>query len=452
MSMFVKATKRTAKARVALAGPTGSGKTWTALIWATTLGKKIAFVDTERGSASLYSDHFTFDVLEMTPPYEPKRLVDALKAAEADGYDVIVADSLSHFWEGEGGTLDIADAAGSRAQGNSFAGWKVATPELRHLVDTMLGLDAHLIVTMRSKMEYVLEEDSRGKKVPRKVGMAPVMRAGVEYEFTLVGDMDLEHRLTISKSRCDRLADLVIQPGRANEAAETFLNWLNEGEASASRNDVDAIRARISALDEKGKEALRDVWEAASLPQTRSLLASQVARANELIDGIASTAGDGSGGPGATAPAPEPADGDVGEGELVGAPDPTPEPEPAKKTTAAKKAAPRTRAQDLHIEAAKAVKSEHLEGIDAELLLDAVILVITRGSTTSAANVTGPQSNHVVRWLNKAAQGELDIQVRFDTEGTEYLAITNPAEEVDVVDQIAQQDAWHAALHEKGAA
>jgi signal recognition particle GTPase len=93
--MFTKATKRAVKARVALDGPTGSGKTWTALTWAKVLGKRTALVDTERGSASLYSDHFDFDVLEMTPPYEPKRLIEALNAAEADGYDVVIVDRLS---------------------------------------------------------------------------------------------------------------------------------------------------------------------------------------------------------------------------------------------------------------------------------------------------------------------------------------------------------------------
>lgn len=283
--MFQKATKRAVKARVALDGPTGAGKTWTALTWATVLGKRIAVVDTERGSASLYSDRFDFDVLEMTPPYEPKRLVEALNAAEADGYDVVIVDSLSHFWEGEGGTLDIADAAGERAKGNSFAGWKIATPELRHLVDVMLGLDAHLIVTMRSKMEWVLEEDARGKKVPRKIGLAPVMRQGIDYEFQLVGDLDYEHRLSISKSRSELLADQMYGPGRAQEGAETFARWLDAGEPVASRNDVDALAARMNRLPDDVRSACKNGF-VEHFGRPAGLLASKLADADAYIAGF----------------------------------------------------------------------------------------------------------------------------------------------------------------------
>jgi DNA polymerase III delta prime subunit len=235
---FVKAVKHQLKARVAFAGPTGSGKTYSALEWARILAGPdgtIAVVDTEHGSASLYADQFTFDVLPWAPPYDPGKLADTITAAETAGYDVIVLDSMSHFWEGEGGTLDIADAAGQRSGGNSFAGWKVATPALRHLIDTMLGCNMHVIGTMRSKMEYVLEEDSRGKKVPKRVGMAPVMRNGVEYEFTMVGDIDLEHRILFTKSRCSALADVMVQPGRAGDAAKTFVDWLESGEAAPAR-------------------------------------------------------------------------------------------------------------------------------------------------------------------------------------------------------------------------
>jgi len=101
---------------------------------------------------------------------------------------------------------------------------------------------------MRSKMEYVLEEDSRGKKVPRRVGMSPVMRAGVEYEFTVVADMDLEHRLAISKSRCEVIADKVAQPGRAGELADTFRVWLDTGEALADRAAVDNLIATFDDI------------------------------------------------------------------------------------------------------------------------------------------------------------------------------------------------------------
>lgn len=250
---FQKATKKNVRARIAFDGPSGSGKTWTSLEWAKVLGEKIAVVDTERASASLYSDRFSFDVLEIGPPFHPDRIVEAIRAAEAAKYDVLIIDSLSHVWEGEGGVLDIADAAGSRAGGNSWAGWKTATPALRHLIDVILASDLHVIVTMRSKTEWTQEEytDSKGHKKtrPKRLGMAPVMRAGVEYELTVVGDLDLEHRLTITKSRCDALSDLIVQPGRAAEAAETFRNWMRAGAEVSSRADIDALKAAINRLE-----------------------------------------------------------------------------------------------------------------------------------------------------------------------------------------------------------
>lgn len=276
---FQPAIKARLKARVALDGPTGSGKTWTALKWATVLAgpdgdkrrengmAKIAMVDTERRSARLYAPHFTFDTMDFDPPYEVDRLLGLLRAAESAGYAAMVLDSWTHFWEGEGGVLDEVDAAGKRAGGNSYAGWKHGTPLQRHMVDTILGLDMHVIVTMRSKMEYVLVEytDSKGSKKsrPEKVGMAPVQRAGVEYEFQIVGDLDLDHRITISKSRCDVLADKVIQPHRESEAAEQFIAWLNDGEPPppvAAEEDVVAFLAGVKEQPPGVKDAMNAWW------------------------------------------------------------------------------------------------------------------------------------------------------------------------------------------------
>jgi len=291
MSTFQRATKRAVRARIAFDGPSGSGKTWTSLEWATILGQKIAVVDTERGSASLYSDKFGFDVLELSPPFHPDRLVEAIRSAESASYDVLIIDSLSHFWEGEGGVLDIADAAGARAGGNSWAGWKTATPALRHLIDVMLASDLHIIVTMRSKQEWTQEEytDGKGhrKTRPVRLGMAPVMRNGMEYEMTVVGDLDLEHRLTITKSRCDALSDLVVQPGRAAEAAETFLRWTNSGAGVASRNDIDVLKAQMNRLE---PPELRKTCKASFVAEFGNpdyLLAEKMLAARAFVDDFA---------------------------------------------------------------------------------------------------------------------------------------------------------------------
>lgn len=336
---FSKATKRAARARVCLDGPSGAGKTFTALIWAAILGARIALIDTERGSASLYSDRFDFDVLEMSPPYDPNRLAQALVAAAAQNYDVIVVDSASHFWEAEGGVLDIVDGAAQRAHGNSFAGWKVGTPAYRHLIDTMLGLDAHVIMTMRSKTEWILETNDKGKQVPRRIGMAPVMRQGIEYEFTIVGDLDIEHRLIISKSRAEPLADLVVQPGRAGEAAETFKRWLESGEPVAARADVEALKDRLNALASDVRvDAKRGFVERFGQPEY--LLASRLAEASTYVatfedsqgqpDPVLPSGGSGNGGNAAeTPPAPSP---DMQrETEAEGAGEPSAPAEPAPK-------------------------------------------------------------------------------------------------------------------------
>src|SRR4051812_27681116 len=140
------------KARIALSGPTGGGKTWTALVIATELAGPdgtVLVIDTERGSAALYSDAFKFDTIDWTPPYDPREVAETIREA-AERYDAIVVDSLTHFWQGEGGTLDIVESSASRsAGGNKFAGWKVGTPAQNSFVEAMLQADAHVIATMR---------------------------------------------------------------------------------------------------------------------------------------------------------------------------------------------------------------------------------------------------------------------------------------------------------------
>lgn len=251
MSLFQPASKRQLRALVALEGPTGSGKTWTALEWATVLadGGKIAVVDTENGSASYYADRFTFDVLAWPAPYDTNRLRDVISQAADAGYAVLIIDSLTHFWSGEGGILDVVNAAGKRASGNQFAGWAIGTPQLRALIDTMRHTPIHVIATMRSKMEYIQDKDDRsGRTTVRKVGMAPEMRAGIDYEFTVVAEMNTEHELMVTKTRCAALDGMIAMPGRAGDAARTFAAWLSSGDEMASPDVVARIRALLDAF------------------------------------------------------------------------------------------------------------------------------------------------------------------------------------------------------------
>ena len=230
---FKKATKKQVKARIAIAGPSGSGKTYTGLVAATALaqGGQIAVIDTERGSASLYSDYFDFDVLELEPPFSPQVYKQAIRAAEDAGYGVILIDSLSHAWEGEGGALDLADEATARQRTpNSYTAWREVTPLHREMVDAILQSKAHIVATMRSKTEYAIES-TNGKTNIRKVGMAPIQRAGMEYEFTVVGDMDVDNKIVISKSRFAPLQSKVqLKPDVS--FFRPFVDWLNSGDAN----------------------------------------------------------------------------------------------------------------------------------------------------------------------------------------------------------------------------
>jgi nucleoside-triphosphatase THEP1 len=234
MAGFKTATKAQAKLRLGLIGPAGSGKTMTALRIAHGLGGRVAVIDTERGSASLYAGErgLGFDVLELET-YEARNFIEAIGQAEAAGYDVLIIDSLSHAWAGKGGILEFVDKAAKRSGGGSFAGWRDATPLHNQLVDAILGAKLHVICTLRSKVEHVIEQVN-GKTQVRKVGLQPVQRDGLEYEFTVVGDVNQEHELIVTKTRAAFLADAVIREA-GEDLGKQLKAWLTSGSAPAQR-------------------------------------------------------------------------------------------------------------------------------------------------------------------------------------------------------------------------
>jgi hypothetical protein len=261
---FTKATRKQIKLRMAIDGPSGGGKTYTALRLAFLLAGpdgKVAVIDTERKSASKYlgesPDGFpwNFDVLELEK-FHPQRYIEGIDAAEEGGYDVLVIDSLSHAWEGEGGVLDIHNEATKRQRvENSFTAWRDVTPIHRSLVERMLQSHLHLIVTMRSKMEYVITTDDKGKQAIQKLGLAPVQRAGMEYEFDVVLDMTEKHDGIVSKTRCSAIADMVIsKPGTA--LATPIKEWLALGvEEPKPDPEIEKLIAELKELSEqRGKE------------------------------------------------------------------------------------------------------------------------------------------------------------------------------------------------------
>lgn len=244
---FKKATKSQSRLRLAFIGPAGSGKTYSSLRVATALvepttGSRIAVIDTERGSASKYAHRFSFDVLELTE-FSVENYIAAIHAAESAGYDCLIIDSLSHAWAGKGGLLEFVDTVTARSKShNAFSeGWRAATPKHNELVDTMLQSPCHLIVTMRSKTEWVVEKDAQGRSIPRKIGTQPIQRDGLEYEFDVVGDLDLDNRFVISKTRCEDLNGRIIEkPGEA--LAQTLLAWLTSGSPIGSGQPTPAFQ------------------------------------------------------------------------------------------------------------------------------------------------------------------------------------------------------------------
>lgn len=221
---FQKAARKQAKLRLGVAGPSGSGKTYGALLIAAGLGGRIAVIDTERGSASLYSDLVEFDTLELTPPFSPERFIEALGAAAEAGYDVCVIDSITHEWDGSGGCLEINETiAHAKFRGNTWAAWNETTPRHRGFIDAILQSPMHVVATMRSKTETVQGED---KKV-KKLGMKNVQRDGTEYEFSAVLDIEHEHHYALAAKDRTRLFGEPHVISRAT--GERIKAWLDSG-------------------------------------------------------------------------------------------------------------------------------------------------------------------------------------------------------------------------------
>ena len=244
--MFRKAERKKAKLRLGISGASGTGKTWSALEIAKGLGGKIAMIDTEAGRGELYGSDFDYDVLRLDAPYSPERYIQSIKAAEAAGYDVLIIDSLSHAWVGEGGVLSIVERAG----GNSFtSGWKTATPKQNALVDAIITSKIHIIVTVRSKTEWGSEINDKGKFAPKKIGTAPVQRDGLEYEFTVFMDMSQEHIAHVTKDNTKLYDQEYIKP--TQEMGNNLIEWLNSGKSPEETivEDIQAIHNNFSATN-----------------------------------------------------------------------------------------------------------------------------------------------------------------------------------------------------------
>lgn len=219
--VFEDASSKGSYLRCALVGPSGSGKTWTALTIASQFGVPFV-IDTERSSALKYAKHFKFKHANIPGDFNPRNYIAACHAAIEAGAKVLVVDSLSHAWEGVGGVLEFVDNVAKRQKtANSFQAWREGTPLQNELVDGLLALKCHLVCTMRSKMEYAQQNDG-GKTRVVKLGMGAIQRNGIEYEFDVVLEMDLEHDCTVGKTRFPELSGQVFRKPDAKFSKKLF--------------------------------------------------------------------------------------------------------------------------------------------------------------------------------------------------------------------------------------
>lgn len=255
-----KAQRKKAKLRLGIAAPSGAGKTYSALLMAFGLGGKVGLIDTEHGSGDLYAHLGEYDIISISAPYSVDKYIKAIAAFEQAGYTTIIIDSLSHAWSGDGGLLDKQGKIADRGT-NSFAAWRTITPEHNALVDAMLSSPCHIIATMRAKQEYVLEADSKGKMSPKKVGLAPVQREGMEYEFTVMLDVDMNHVASASKDRTSLFDGQFFKIGK--ETGEKLLGWLETGDDPevASQQFLNEIMKSIS--DSKTRDELKTHYKSA---------------------------------------------------------------------------------------------------------------------------------------------------------------------------------------------
>ncbi|MCC2591178.1 AAA family ATPase [Chryseobacterium sp. MFBS3-17] len=249
--------RKQAKIKMALQGSAGSGKTYSSLLLAKGITggnlSKVAVIDTEYGSADLYAHLGNYNVLSLAPPFTPENYIKAIDLCESEGMEVIILDSISHCWD------ELLDFH-SKLAGNSFTNWAKVTPRQKSFVDKILQTDAHVIATMRTKQDYVLNQKD-GKFIPEKVGLKSVQRDGLDYEFTLVFDVDIKHFAVSSKDRTGLFMgkpEFIISENTGKE----ILDWCSTG-TSGLDEQKEAITPQNPATNQNPNPTSRN----GNLPQ-----------------------------------------------------------------------------------------------------------------------------------------------------------------------------------------
>jgi len=253
-----KATRKKVKLRLGLSAVSGGGKTFSALLLAKGLvgdWSKIAVIDTENGSASLYSHLGDFNTIELQAPYTPERYIQAIKACEDAGMECIIVDSITHEWDGKGGLLEIH----SSMQGNSFTNWSSLTPRHQKFIDAILQSTAHVITTVRRKTEYEMSKDGNGKTKVEKAGLKEVTRDGFEYELTVNFNLDTNHHCTTSKDRTGLFMDKPFFT-ITEQTGELIKDWCESGEdAKVANSNAEALNIDLM-LTASSEDELKTRW------------------------------------------------------------------------------------------------------------------------------------------------------------------------------------------------
>jgi hypothetical protein len=239
-----RATRKQVKLRLGLSAVSGGGKTYSALLLAKGLvgdWSKIAVIDTENESASLYSHLGDYNTIVLAPPFTPERYVEAIKTCENAGMECIIIDSITHEWDGKGGLLEIHGAM----TGNSFTNWSSLTPRHNKFIESILQSTSHVITTVRRKQEYEMSKDGNGKTKVEKAGLKEVTREGFEYELTVNFNLDEKHNCTASKDRTGLFVD---QPQFVitEETGKLIKNWCEKGIAA---EPIETLEQQIEAAN-----------------------------------------------------------------------------------------------------------------------------------------------------------------------------------------------------------
>lgn len=251
-----KAERKQAKLRIGLSSPSGGGKTYSALLLAYGMTKdwsKIVVIDTESGSAELYSHLGDYNVVQLEAPFTPERYIEAIKTCENAGMEVIVIDSTSHEWEGKGGCLEINETiAQAKYRGNTWSAWNETTPRHQKFIQAIITSKCHIITATRNKIDTVMTED---KKV-KKIGTKEIQREGFEYELTVNFNIDRDtHKVIASKDRTN-LFEGVDPFIITSDTGNKLMEWAQSGkevEEPKKDNRPEAIKNLLLELGHEPK-------------------------------------------------------------------------------------------------------------------------------------------------------------------------------------------------------